>query len=55
MKLELRKSINKGKTINLKNGILNGLFIGMVNKSFFNMSIWFLFEGPRLKDLKMKL
>ena len=48
MKVESRKAITKEKTNNLKNGILNDLFIGMVNKPL-NMPIWFLFKGPQVK------
>ena len=50
MKVELRKSITEEKTNNLKNGILNDSFIGMVNKPFSIRLFRFC-----LKDLKWKL
>ena len=50
MKVELRKAITKEKTNNLKNGILNDLFIGMVNKP-----LLICLFGFCLKDLKLKL
>ena len=50
MKVELRKAITKEKTNNLKNHILNELFIGMVNRSLLICLLGFC-----LKDLKLKL
>ena len=50
MNEELRKAITKEKANNLKNGILNDLFIGMVNK----LLLICLF-GFCLKDFKLKL
>ena len=56
MKLELRKAINIEKINNLKNGILNDLFIDMVYKPFFICLFGFLLKGPHSKEiLDMKL
>ena len=45
MKLELRKVINIEKINNLKNGILNDLFIDMVYKPFLICLFGFLLKG----------
>ena len=50
MKVESRKAITEEKTNNLKNGILNDLFIGIVNKPFLICLFGFC-----LKELKLKL
>ena len=50
MKVELREAITKEKTNNWKNGILNDLFIGMVNKPLLICVFSFC-----LKNLKLKL
>ena len=50
MNEELRNAITKEKANNLKNGVLNDLLIGMVNKPFLICLFGFC-----LKDLKLKL
>ena len=50
MKVELKNAITREKTKNLKNGITNDLFIGMVNKP-----LLICLFGFCLKDLKLKL
>ena len=50
MNEELRNAINREKANNLKNGVLNDLLIGMVNKPFLICLFGFC-----LKDLKLKL
>ena len=49
MKVELRKAITKEKTNNLKNGILNDLFIGMVNKPLLICVFGFCLKGPQVE------
>ena len=49
MKVELRKAITKEKTNNLKNGVLNDLFIGMVNKPLLICLFGFCLKGPQVE------
>ena len=48
MKVELRKAITKEKN-NLKNGVLNDLFIGMANKPLLIYLSDFCLKGPQVE------